>query len=180
MLTIIKDENQEIRFTYTQNRPIIQGEAAQDFLNELAITIDSVLRQAKTKITGLDADKAWDMLYNCVKSVSYSTPARRKTDAPHNKEQKKMEFNYFVQYSDLIVPGIYNEIEEKYGKETLARSITRGDLAASAHEKVLDCAWMYINAKNELNEELMFACAKQLIAARNNENLIGAVLDEVK
>lgn len=180
MLTIIKDDNQEIRYTYTQNRPIIPGEATQDFLNELAVTIDSVLRQAKSQITGIDADKAWDMLYTCVKNVNYTAPARRKTDVQPNKDQKKMEFNYFVQYSDLIVPGLYNEIEEKYGKENLARCVSRGDLAASAHEKVLDCAWMYINAKNELNEELMFACAKQMIAARNNENLIGALLDEVK
>ena len=156
----------------------MKGEATEAFLNELAITIDSVLRQAKNNITGIDAERAWDMLYSCVKSIN-GAPVQEYIEQP-DAEQKKMNFNYFVQYSDFIVPGIIQEIEEKYGKERLASSISRGDMAASAHEKVLDCAWLYITAKNEQNEEMMFAWAKQLLAAHNNEVLIETMLNDIR
>lgn len=173
MLTIINDMNKDVSFTYTQDKPIVKGEAAEEFIRELAVTVNGVLRQAKEKITGIDENAAWDMLYQYARNSGQVMPA-------DNGEQRKMSFNYFVKYADYIVPGIIKEIEEKYGKERLTRSISKGDLASSAHEKVLDCAWLYMNAMDQKDEELMFACAKQLVAANYNKMLLSTVMSEME
>lgn len=173
MLTIINDMNKDVSFTYTQEKPIVKGEATEEFIKELAVTINGVLRQAQEKITGIDENTAWEMLYKSARGSIQPVTVE-------NGEQRKMSFNYFVKYADYIVPGIIREIEEKYGKDLLSRSITKGDLASSVHEKVLDCAWLYMNAMDQQNEELMFACAKQLVAANYNKMLLSTVMSEIE
>jgi hypothetical protein len=172
MLTIINDASNNVSFTYTKDTPIVKGRATEEFIEELYQTIDSVLRQAKEKITGVDEETAWDMLYKYTRKEA--------TVLPEDGEQRKMSFNYFIKYADYIVPGIIREIEEKYGKDRLVDTITKGDLAASAQEKVLDCAWMYMNAMDQKDEDLMFACAKQLVAANYNKMLLSTVMNEIE
>lgn len=175
MITMIKDCDNKVSFAYTTNEPIVKGKSAEDFLMELAVSVNSVLRQAKEKITGMDLRESWQRLYACAESINNVVPAHPEKDM----KDKKKNFAYFMQYADFIVPGIITEIYEKYGQEHLGKCVSHGDMYASAQEKVVDCAWLYVNAKEENDEELMFACAKQLVAAQSNKALVETVLKEI-
>ena len=174
------DPNGQINYTYTTDRPIKAGEPSTvyPFINELTITIDKVLQAAKEQITCMDEDQAWEMMYECVKMMrGHGTPK------PQNKREgdafREMSFNYFTRYADHIIPEIINEVHKKYGKDYLVGCLTPGDMLSSAKEQVISSAWLYISARKDGDEERMFACAKQLIAANSNQKLVDEFMKEI-
>lgn len=170
----------EVSYTYKTDRPIIAGEPSTvyPFINELTLTIDKVLQAAKEQITGMDESRAWEMMYECVKMMH----GHGKPDKQINREGdafREMSFNYFTQYADYLVPEIINEIEKKYGKDYLVGCLNPGDMMSSAKEQVISSAWLYISARKDRDEERMFACAKQLIAANCNQKLVDEIMKEI-
>lgn len=173
MLTIVHtgDTNSDISYQYTTSNPIKPGttETAMAFLNELTMVIDKLLRATEDKITGMEAESAWDAIINNIMLL------RGKGNRNGKKaiaEDRAANFAYFTTYADMIIPNIIREIHQKYGKEYLVSCLTTGDLISSAKEEKISSAWLYMNAKEENDEDRMFACAKRLIAAYTNQRLV--------
>ena len=181
MITIRKDRNQKISYEYDPGKPVVKGQSNEEFIYELAVTIDSVLRQAEPDITGVDPGTAWNMLISCVKNFGY--PGINQDPNPDTNQQmenKQLSYNYFLQYADYMVPGVIREIEKKYGRDYLSECVTKDDMLSSIDEKVTECAWLYMGAREKNEEDLMFAYAKQLFAARNNSFIFQTVLSEMQ
>lgn len=173
--------NGKVSYSYVTDCPIIPGDPATvyRFMNELTITIDQVLQAAQKEITRMDEGRAWDMLYECVKMIRGPITTGEQKKREYDASLREMSFNYFTQYADYLIPDIINEIYKKYGKEYLASCLTPGDMMSSAKEQVISSAWLYISARKDADEERMFACAKQLIAASNNQKLVGEIMNEI-
>ena len=176
MLTIIKESDKKVSFVYTTQKPIVKGASADEFIHELAESVNGVLAQAEDRITGMDVRASWERLYSHARGLNNTSVPREEKQKKHERE---MNFAYFAQYSEFIIPGIISEIYKKYGQDYISHCVSHGDMSASLYEKIIDSAWLYYCAKEEGNEEMMFACAKQLVAAQSNKALIETIMNEI-
>ena len=179
-MSIMSDPTGNVNFSYMANGVIpmeTKSLLQEEFIGELTYVIDCVLKQAETKITGLKTEDAWKLINACAYRM------HNQAENPVNNMERKsftdMDFELFMQQADTIVPGVVDEIERRYGYERLSKAVTPGDIISSIQEKMTDCAWLYLKAKNAGNQELMFACAKQLYAAKNNQYVVSTILDEL-
>lgn len=177
----MSDQSGNVSFSYVANGVIPsndKGALQEEFIGELTYMIDNVLQQAKERITGLAPENAWALLIACANRMRAQRADAEARDLNQNGFTS-VDFENFRRNADQIVPSVLAEIEHRYGYETLSKSIAPDDIIASINEKMLDCTWLYLKARSQGNQRLMFECAKHLYAAKNNKVVISTFLDEL-
>ncbi len=177
----MSDQAGNVNFSYVANGIIPtenKGALQEEFIGELTYMIDNVLQQAQSKIIGLAPEDAWDLVIKCANRMR-ENKADADTRDLNQDGFTRIDFEVFLQKADQIVPSVISEIEKRYGQEELSKAVAPDDILSSIKEKMVDCTWLYLKAKRAGNQKMMFECAKQLYAAKNNQFVISTLLDEM-